>query len=265
MVPAILVLPIKRSRSLRLLMFVILGACFYSVYVGGDAWEDWGGSNRFVSPVMPLLFILFILGLEQLRTNAVRWLGLSPRSDGRLAWLLMIGVSVVLFNGHRRFEALSEWLLLTRPSDAMGNEAQVRIAGTVTRITTDRARVAVVRAGTVPYFSGRECVDLLGKSDRRIARLPMHEGYEFYPGHLKWDYAYSIGTLEPDLIVSLWLQPKEAGPYINQSYLFAALNGELLTLRKDSRYIHWNEVKRMTAEHGFLVDISTLVSPHQNQ
>jgi hypothetical protein len=47
-------------------------------------------------------------------------------------------------------------------------------------------------------------VDLLGKSDRVIARTARREGVGFYPGHDKWDYAYSIGSLGPDVVAQLW-------------------------------------------------------------
>jgi hypothetical protein len=59
-----------------------------------------------------------------------------------------------------------------------------------------------VWAGAIPYFSQRRSIDLLGKNDPVIAHGPAR--YVFYPGHDKWDYAYSIGRLRPDLVVELW-------------------------------------------------------------
>ena len=48
-------------------MFLLVGGQItYSVYVGGDAWEHRGGSNRYISLAMPLFFTLFTLALEQL-------------------------------------------------------------------------------------------------------------------------------------------------------------------------------------------------------
>ena len=35
----------------------------YSVYVGGDAWEYWGGSNRYICIAMPGLFVLLSYAL----------------------------------------------------------------------------------------------------------------------------------------------------------------------------------------------------------
>jgi hypothetical protein len=78
-----------------------------------------------------------------------------------------------------------------------------RLALAVRDSTTPDASMAVVWAGILPYFARRPAVDMLGRSDRAIARMaPRTPG--FWPGHNKWDYAHSVGRLRPDLIVQLW-------------------------------------------------------------
>ncbi|MEE1551169.1 MAG: hypothetical protein V1244_06040, partial [Nitrospinaceae bacterium] len=51
------ILFLHRSSRILLLLWVFLSQIAYSVYVGGDAWESWGGSNRYISLGMPLYFI----------------------------------------------------------------------------------------------------------------------------------------------------------------------------------------------------------------
>jgi hypothetical protein len=63
--------------------------------------------------------------------------------------------------------------------------------------------VAVVVAGNWAYFGHRRAIDLLGKADSVIARGPQHSEVPFKPGHTKWDYAYSVGKLRPDIVVDL--------------------------------------------------------------
>jgi hypothetical protein len=70
------------------------------------------------------------------------------------------------------------------------------------RLTEPTARIAVVAAGGAVYYADRPAVDLLGKSDPVIARGPVRG--DFYPGHDKWNYSYSIFTLRPDFIAELW-------------------------------------------------------------
>ena len=59
--------------------------------------------------------------------------------------------------------------------------------------------VAVFPAGFVPYFSRLRAVDLLGKSDAYIARLPY--AVDGRSAHGKYDPEYSFGR-DPDLFVS---------------------------------------------------------------
>jgi hypothetical protein len=54
-------------------------------------------------------------------------------------------------------------------------------------------------AGIVPYFTRRTAVDILGKSDRHVARLRPFPGAKV--GHGKIDPAYTLSA-KPDLIVT---------------------------------------------------------------
>jgi hypothetical protein len=71
----------------------------------------------------------------------------------------------------------------------------------------------------------------------------------FYPGHLKYDYRYSIGQLKPDVITQLWREGEEANPYLNPSYRQTVLSGFTLFLRKDSSKILWDRVERLERSH----------------
>jgi hypothetical protein len=72
--------------------------------------------------------------------------------------------------------------------------------GLYLRATTPATTTAAVTwAGTVPYFSRRQCFDFLGKCDPAIARAA--PARDFYPGHNKWNFKHTIGKLRPSLIV----------------------------------------------------------------
>jgi hypothetical protein len=68
-------------------------------------------------------------------------------------------------------------------------------------LTAANARIAVSYAGAPIYYSERGGIDLLGKSDSTIAKLPPKG--DFYPGHNKWDYTYSISTQLPDVVTEI--------------------------------------------------------------
>ena len=47
----------RRDWKVALLFCLLAGQIAYSVYVGGDAWENHGGANRYIVIAMPLYFI----------------------------------------------------------------------------------------------------------------------------------------------------------------------------------------------------------------
>jgi len=120
----------------------------------------------------------------------------------------------------------------------------------VTEITRPKASIAVTWAGAIPYFSNRYTVDLLGKNDRRIAReevrmVPSVAKYtDFLPGHMKRNYAYSIGVLKPDVIVQLWKSAAEAGDRLRADYEVVRFGKFIFSLRRGSPMILWNKVQK---------------------
>jgi hypothetical protein len=88
------------------------------------------------------------------------------------------------------------------------------MARSLNRLTTPQATIGIVQAGVAPYFSPqRRYVDLLGKSERVIARAPAHRCtacgplqmyLAFWPGHMKWDYHYVVTELRPDIFAQVW-------------------------------------------------------------
>jgi peptidoglycan/LPS O-acetylase OafA/YrhL len=80
------------------------------------------------------------------------------------------------------------------------DEANYARLGLLIRETTPPTlRMAVAAAGATPYFAQRPTEDLLGKNDRTIAKLAPRG--VFSPGHDKWDYHYSLGERQSQLIV----------------------------------------------------------------
>ncbi|GAC1588007.1 MAG: hypothetical protein NVS3B21_03370 [Acidimicrobiales bacterium] len=109
----------------------------------------------------------------------------------------VIGIALILDG-----QSVLAWARSTGPH--VSDDASMALYGLVIKqTTTPSARVAVMWAGASPYYSGRESLDLLGKSDAKIA----HEASQpvpFYPGHTKWDYDWSIGNQRPDLVADLF-------------------------------------------------------------
>jgi hypothetical protein len=63
------------------------------------------------------------------------------------------------------------------------------------------------------------------------------------PGHMKWNYAHTLGEFQPDVIVSLWDETgDEAAPYL-ENYVLASIGDKIIVfLRKDSPNVLWDRV-----------------------
>jgi len=242
----------RRDKSVFLLALLFAGQVAYSTYVGGDAWEHRGGANRFIATAIPLWFILFGVAVSSLRKAAETQLQLT-------GWKVTISHTIALFllafsvwNANlllADYRSIDRWLFKLKPAYIKSHEKYVTTVLILEQITRPGARIAVTAAGTEAYLlPDRYFIDLLGKADKVIAREPirseMRGGIEgMRVGHMKWDYAYSIGKLKPDVIVQLWDEDVEgAQPYLGD-YLSVNFDGLPLFLRKDSPLIIWENVK----------------------
>ena len=258
MIPLVLLAPfvygfLRRNSQALLLFWIFSTQMLYSIYVGGDAWELWGRSNRYVVIAVPALFILLGCTLAEMRrlfsdseySNAIP---LSEKGVTLSAIALVLGAQLS-FNAIPSTGELREWLLLDRPYMADADQGSAETALMLKRITTPDATIAVTSSGVLPYFSDRTAIDLLGKNDKKIARQKMRQLSDdskvlykyraFYPGHLKWDYSYSIGYLQPDVIVRLWGPEQEAAPYLEGQYIKVRTAAGDAYLKKNSKEILW--------------------------
>ncbi|NLD61931.1 hypothetical protein GX645_05700 [Candidatus Sumerlaeota bacterium] len=190
-----------QQRLILCPVFVFLSMVSYSVYVGGDAWERLIDLNRFVSTVATLLIVIL---------TAIAFYRRRPST----IVIAILAIGCLIF----RSTSPADSLLLRPPVDRVDNIRNTTVALKLRDAIAPTSRIAVEYAGTMPYFMpNHSMVDLLGKSDKHIARTPMHRNFlnlskwrEFYPGHLKWDYEYSIGKLQPEVICAIW---KKNAPY----------------------------------------------------
>ena len=85
----------KQWPMLALLAALFVVQCAYSVYVGGDVWELFEFTNRYITPVFPCLLILAAYGLHELVTagrRGARW-AIAIAAFFALVGLLNLAVS----------------------------------------------------------------------------------------------------------------------------------------------------------------------------
>ena len=244
----------QRNSFTLLLTAIISFQCLYSMYVGGDAWEHKGGTNRFISTIMPLFFVLFCYALENLRSLLVKTMQTKIKLPSIILMACFVVISLFNFNTVLEKDGAKKWLLIKQPIFAAGTEYETKLGLTIKKFTQPQATLAVITAGNIPYFAERNAIDLLGKSDKVVAHTKMHTSltldeltYGYRPGHTKWDYAYSIGKLQPDVIAQTLVEfnDEEAAPFLEGNYTFVKINGNPYHLRNKSPNILWDKVEEM--------------------
>lgn len=242
-----------RDIKLVFLLILFLIQSFYSIYVGGDAWEMWGGSNRYISIAMPPFFIIYSIGLKNLLIHLKEKFfvfNINNQLIKKSILVMITFLSLLSFNSLKGVSSLREFFLIIKPTlHIKSNEMLLNRALFIRNTTKKDALIAVTAAGIVPYFTDRKCHDILGKNDRIIAKIKMKTPDKnmklfdklkyFYPGHLKSNYFYSLMHLKPDAI-EIWHAPDTIFTYLNNNYIKVYGN---IWYKKNSKNIIWDKIK----------------------
>lgn len=219
----LVVLLLKKQRVFLFLLMLFVGQIVYSIYVGGDAWEFFGGSNRYITIGMPFFFLVLLMSFKTLYFKVFGRNRKNPNALGVLGSSLVV-FSVLLSFHLQNDTMLLQAMLLRSPQTVGENRQQTNMAYSVCSHTSATAEIGVVWAGTIPYFCERSYLDLLGKNDKIIARQKAHmlgskEGIKrylgFYPGHMKWDTGYILSK-KPDAFIQIY--PDEARKVVKLFY-----------------------------------------------
>jgi hypothetical protein len=165
----------------------------YSVYVGGDYVENIvGGANRFIIQGVPYLIIISAFAIEQIGEKLFRIERL------KLIYIISLFLLTLIFSSG------SHWIKWIYQNSPMLNSdiSRVEKGLLIKNLTEDDAIIAAHAVGQISYYSHRNIVDLLGKSDQVIAFGD--PAAPFRPGHNKWNYDYSILQKKPDIIADNW-------------------------------------------------------------
>jgi hypothetical protein len=175
-----------RDRLLRISAACVAAAVLYEVSVGGD-WIVKLGS-RFGAPVLPLLGVCAARGVALLCARF---------APGYARPALLVAGALLGLAASPPAASREWWLVRTPTLLADYNRSNWRLGAYLRDHADPSLRLAVHWAGVAPYVSRRHAIDVLGKSDRHIARLRVAR---FEPGHAKWDWDYVLEVQRPDAI-----------------------------------------------------------------
>lgn len=225
-----------RDRTLRASLFLCALWIAYVGYSGGDVF----GGNRVLVPILPLLICSAVIVANRV---------VNEPGSRTIAAMAVLIVSMP-------FLPLSyPWL--ARPD--LGAQGNLEIGLLLRQNVSASTVVADFWAGAVPYFSELPAVDLLGKADAYIAHLPAHPDGAL-PGHNKYDFDYSLGTLRPDLVVANFKLPVDEGTMRSAAVGNWAFTGQLYFNPIFRQHCLQHPVDLPTWRTIFVCDWSTEVS-----
>jgi len=242
------------SRRRALVLGIVVSAIAYQFYIGGDAWRHW----RLLASFVPLLLVLAVVDAATLIHRRAEGGSLERLTERRFApplpviehvlVLIVAALCVLQVNADFKDEALFD----KRPMSVKYHARQVALGLALEEIALPGASVGVNWAGTVPYYSGVEGVDFLGKTDRHIASLEPDftgalggslVGMIYLPGHAKYDLHYSIEELEPTYVQFDKWGTDDLREYVREHYKTAIYKGVPFRARRDSPHLDWQKIK----------------------
>lgn len=185
-------LALQPLRHLGVGLSLFAALALYQTWAGGDAWAR----DRFLLPLMPALIVAASFYIARL---AAALSATPPMRAGILALAAFVIAAVSNLSFTR------ECLLIDPPLYTQDNQENVFRALAFKELSDPDATIAVSWAGAPPYFADRPGIDLLGKNDAHVARLPA-QPLRRPPGHRKWDIDYSLDRLKPDVIAARYLE-----------------------------------------------------------
>ncbi len=191
-----LMLAARRDRRARLACLMVSTVfTAYVAYVGGDYLPGF----RYLVPVLPLWCALAAASLGILGESV------RPRVGVPAAAALLVALAA--FHTWREHRLAPSW-----PDQDRRHRHLVAAGRKLNEILPSDAWIAVTNAGRLPWFAERRTLDMMGLSDRHIARQPARRKRKSeLAGHLKGDGKYVLDR-EPEVIVLLRLVVVEGSP-----------------------------------------------------
>lgn len=97
----------NKNNILKFIFFTFFLQILYSIYVGGDVWENWGGPNRYYVIFMPLFFIVFSISTRYFSEMFLSYSGINKKIENFLIIFIFI-MSFINFNSIKGLQSLKQ-------------------------------------------------------------------------------------------------------------------------------------------------------------
>lgn len=174
------------NKYLYPLLFCI-GQLVFMSYTG-----DWMALGRFFLPILPIVLILFFILLSLLR-NHLQEINL------KLVWKFLYIIIIAVLVGLNLFQTQKTLTNKDIYPYLVMNSSQLTQAGKwLKQKFPPETVIALRRQGAIPYFSKMKSIDILGLTEKEIARTIYKEKDTFKENEINAEY---ILNQRPDILI----------------------------------------------------------------
>jgi hypothetical protein len=236
---AVAALLMRKSRSVALCVACFVAAFAYNIWVGGDWGYETG--SRFQVPTLPLLLMLAVAGSWQVCRRLLPVGVWKSKAGGTIFVCVVVALGLVASPR----VAFTEWFNPnTMTKHLIDNRSNYWKGDYFQEFTRPETTIGVHWGGVPSYFGERTAIDVLGKSDRHIAKMTVSG---FAPGHSKWDWDYIVNEKKPDIIIGVSNGLDQRLDFRTHYYGVGRQNQFMFYLRKGA-------VNRLTDDTVYLFD-----------
>lgn len=185
----ILFLLVKKKYFQRYLypLLFCLGQIAFMSYAG-----DWMAFGRFFFPVLPIVIVLTFVLLDLISANL-------KKSKLKLAIKSLSIVLIVIFAGLNTFQTGKALLHKDAyPYLVMNSSLLIEVGKWLNQNYPPETVLALRRQGAIPYYSGMKSIDILGLTDKEIARTLSKEKDTLKQNKINAEY---ILNQRPDVMI----------------------------------------------------------------
>lgn len=188
LIPVLFLLVKKKSFSKYLypLLFCI-GQLIFMTYAG-----DWMALGRFFLPVLPLILILFFSLLSILKSNHQK----ANLNLVRKFLYIMAIVALAGLNLFQTYKTLANKDIY--PYLVMNSSRLIRVGKWLKQNFPPETVITLRRQGAIPYYSKMKSIDILGLTEREIAKTIYDEKDTFKENEKNAEY---ILNQQPDVLI----------------------------------------------------------------
>ncbi len=178
----------RMNRKMRLPLFITAVYFVYILMVGGDVLHG----HRFFMVLLPLLYLMFFAGIDS-------WL--SKTAIGRTGAVYTITVLIILATAGLTYGIPYKWIRSVRRTEIGLVDGMKFQSNIIRQARGSDYTIAMSTIGAFGYYSDARVIDLLGLTDRVIAKNPKPvEGIESTWKERNYNIPYLMKR-NPDLIL----------------------------------------------------------------